>query len=86
MDMKVSLTKALADFVQAKVATGGYRTSSEVVSEALQLMETRERVDAERLRFLQADWREGVESGDAGEVDFAALKLEARARFAASKA
>ena len=27
---------------------------------------------------LQRLWREGVESGDAGEVDFAALKAEAR--------
>ena len=29
---------------------------------------------------LQALWREGVESGDAGEIDSVALKAEARAQ------
>jgi antitoxin ParD1/3/4 len=34
---------------------------------------------------LQVAWKEGIDSGDAGEVDFSALKREARARFAALK-
>lgn len=32
---------------------------------------------------LQRLWRVGVESGDAGEVDFEELKIEARKAFAA---
>jgi antitoxin ParD1/3/4 len=35
---------------------------------------------------LRQAWKEGIDSGDAGEVDFAALKKEARARLSASKA
>jgi antitoxin ParD1/3/4 len=49
-------------------------------------MEEIEQREAERLHFLRKTWQEGLDSGDAGEVDFAALKEEARARLAASNA
>ena len=65
--------------------TGRYASSSEVVREALRLMESVERREAEKLGFLRKAWQEGIGSGDAGELDFAALKQEARARLAASK-
>jgi antitoxin ParD1/3/4 len=86
MNMNVSLTDELANFVKAKVAAGRYTSSSEVVREALRLMETHEQQQAEKLELLRAAWKEGVESGDVGELDFTALKKEARARLAASKA
>jgi len=82
MNMNVSLTEALANFVKAKVSTGHYTSSSEVVREALRLMEKAEQQEAEKLNFLRQAWKEGIDSGDAGEVDFAALKQEARARLA----
>jgi antitoxin ParD1/3/4 len=86
MNMNVSLTDELANFVKAKVAAGRYTSSSEVVREALRLMEKIERQEADKLEFLRQAWKEGINSGDAGEVDFSALKNEARARLAASKA
>jgi antitoxin ParD1/3/4 len=86
MNMNVSLTDELANFVKAKVATGRYASSNEVVREALRLMEKIERQEAEKLRSLRETWQEGIDSGDAGEVDFQELKREARARLAASKA
>ena len=86
MNMNVSLTEELANFVKAKVSAGRYTSSSEVVREALRLMEKIERQEAEKLSYLRQAWRQGIDSGDAGEVDFAALKKEARARLAASKA
>jgi antitoxin ParD1/3/4 len=86
MNMNVSLPDELADFVEAKVASGRYGSSSDVIGEALRLMEEAEKLEAQKLRFLREAWKEGVESGDAGEVDFAELKREARARLAASKA
>jgi antitoxin ParD1/3/4 len=86
MNMNVSLTDELANFVKAKVSAGRYSSSSEVVREALRLMEKTEQREIERLRFLRSAWKEGVDSGDGGEVDFSALKQEARARLAASKA
>jgi antitoxin ParD1/3/4 len=86
MNMNVSLTDELANFVKSKVSGGRYTSSSEVVREALRLMEKVEQQEAEKLNFLRQAWKEGIDSGDAGEVDFAALKKEARARLSASKA
>ncbi|MGD0562917.1 MAG: type II toxin-antitoxin system ParD family antitoxin [Roseiarcus sp.] len=83
MNMNVSLTEELANFVKAKVSGGRYASSSEVVREALRLMEKLERQEAEKLGFLRQAWQEGLDSGDADALDFAALKREARARLAA---
>jgi len=83
MNINVSLSDELAKFVDTQVATGRYASSSEVVQEALRLMERLDRAEAERLHWLQNAWREGIDSGDAGEIDFAELKQEARQRLAA---
>ncbi len=85
MNMNVSLPEELANFVKDKVSSGRYGSSSEVVREALRLMEKTERREVEKLGWLRRAWQEGVVSGDAGEVNFTALKKEARARLAAAK-
>jgi antitoxin ParD1/3/4 len=85
MNMNISLTEELANFVKAKVSAGRYSSSSEVVREALRLMEKIEQQEAEKLSFLRKAWQEGIDSGDAGEVDFSDLKQKARARRDASK-
>lgn len=85
MNMNVSLPEELANFVKDKVSTGRYGSSSEVVREALRLMEKTEQQAAEKLAALRKAWKEGVDSGDAGEIDFAALKTEARARRETAK-
>src|SRR5262245_15337501 len=86
MNMNVSLPEGLANFVKYKVLTGGYGSSSEVVREALRLMEKTERWEAEKLKRLGRTWQEGVDGGDACEIDFTALKTEARADKAAALA
>ncbi len=86
MNMNVSLTEELAQFVDTKVSTGRYTSSSEVVREALRLMEKAERQEADRLQLLRTAWKDGIDSGDAGEIDFATLKAEARGRRAVPKA
>ena len=86
MNMNVSLTDELAQFVKAKVSTGRYTSSSEVVREALRLLEQRDSREIERQQLLRQAWQDGLVSGDAGELDFDALKAEARARLAATKA
>ena len=83
MNIKVSLTDELANFIDAQVASGRYASSSEVVQEALRLMESLDRAEIEKLHWLQNAWREGLDSGDAGEIDFGDLKQEARRRLAA---
>ena len=50
------------------------------------LIETPEQLKAKELKLLRAAWKEGIDSGDAREVDFSALKKEVRAPLAASKA
>jgi len=85
MNMNVSLPEELANFVKDKVSTGRYGSSSEVVREALRLMEKIEQQEAEKLAALRQAWKEGIESGDAGQIDFAALKKEARARRTTAK-
>ena len=86
MNMNVSLPEELANFVKSKVSTGRYGSSSEVVREALRLMEKVEQHEAEKLKALRQAWQDGIDSGDAGELDFGRLKEEARARLAAGKA
>ncbi len=85
MNMNISLPEELADYVKAKVSAGRYSSSSEVVREALRLMERIEQQEAEKLRHLRHAWQQGIDSGEAADVDFSALEREARA-ILASKA
>ena len=66
MNPNVSLIAALANFVASKVAAARYSSSSEVVREALRLMEKIERQEAEQFQFLRNAWQEGIDSGDVG--------------------
>jgi antitoxin ParD1/3/4 len=62
MAMNVSLTPQLEAMIQEQVASGRYSTASEVVREALRLLEERDRL--EHLRSLLAVGREDERRGD----------------------
>ena len=79
MNASVSLKPELVDLIKAKVDSGRYASADDVVREALRLLERADRLETDR---LQKAWREGVESGDAGPVDFDALRKTARAELA----
>lgn len=79
MNVSVSLTPELMGLIKAKVASGRYTSTSEVVREALRLLERADQREAEELARLRNAWNFGVESGDAGPLDVAQLKAEARA-------
>jgi antitoxin ParD1/3/4 len=81
MNMNVSLTDELSEFVKAKVSSGRYTSASEVVREALRIMEQTEEA---RLAFLRNAWAAGQASGDAGPADFADIKAQGRARLKAA--
>lgn len=85
MNMNVSLTDELGEFVNAKVSSGRYTSASEVVREALRLMERHEQVEAAKLQWLREAYQSGLASGDAGELDLAAVKAEARKKLAKTK-
>jgi len=65
--MNVSLTKELEEFVNRKVASGRYTSASEVVREALRLLEERDRLRQVRLEELRRDLAVGMEQLDRGE-------------------
>ena len=64
--MNVSLTRKLEMFVRTKVRGGRYNNASEVVREALRLMQDREEEQALKLARLRAAIAEGDAGLDAG--------------------
>lgn len=85
MNMNVSLTDELGEFVNAKVSSGRYTSASEVVREALRLMERHEQIEATKLLWLREAYQQGLASGDAGELNLAAIKAEARKKLGKTK-
>lgn len=83
--MNVSLTKELEELVNDKVKTGRYLSASEVVREALRLLEERDRIKEMRLQELRLDIQKGLDSGPSSDFDPADLKRRARKKIADSK-
>jgi antitoxin ParD1/3/4 len=65
--MNIHLTPALEHLVQAKVESGAYNSASEVVREALQLMEERDRMLVLRKDVIRKKIDEGLQSLCRGE-------------------
>ena len=63
--MNINLTPQLEEMVRQKVASGLYTSASEVVREALRLMEEQDRVRAVKLERLRQDIQDGLDSGPA---------------------
>ena len=82
MNISISLTPELVGMMKAKVESGRYTSTSEVVREALRLLERADEREADERARLRQAWAEGIESDDAGPLDFAGLKAEARRRLA----
>jgi antitoxin ParD1/3/4 len=64
--MNVSLTPELEQLVQRKVETGRYTSASEVVREALRLMEARDQMQALEMEDVRARIAAGMASLRAG--------------------
>lgn len=65
--MNIHLTAELEHLVQTKVQSGGYNSASEVVREALQLMEERDRMLVLRKDIIRKKIDEGLQSLRRGE-------------------
>lgn len=93
--MNVSLTPTLEELVQRKVATGLYNSASEVIREALRLLEERDEMRKMRLGTLRKEINVGLdqlERGEVSEYDDQSLntlatdiKAKGRKRLAAKK-
>ncbi|MHC5723242.1 MAG: type II toxin-antitoxin system ParD family antitoxin [Nostoc sp.] len=66
--MNISLTPELEQLVKDKVNSGRYHSVSEVMGEALRLLEERDRIREQRLAELKAKIQEGIEASERGEV------------------
>ncbi|MFH1135539.1 MAG: type II toxin-antitoxin system ParD family antitoxin [Pseudomonadota bacterium] len=76
--MNINLTPRLEEMIKQKVASGLYASASEVVREALRLMEEQDRTYAAKLDQLRRDIREGLESGEPTPWDPEEIKREGR--------
>ena len=83
--MNVSLTPHLEELVKKKVDSGLYGSASEVMREALRLLEERDRLHAMRLEELRAEIRKGLDSGEATSLNIGDIKARGRRRLAAER-
>lgn len=83
MGMNVNLTPQLEELVRSKVISGMYSSASEVVREALRLMDEQDRLRRVKLDGLRRELRKGLDSGASEQWDATAVKMKARARRAA---
>jgi antitoxin ParD1/3/4 len=65
--MNVSLTPELEQFVQAKVESGRYNSASEVVREALRLLENHEQLRAAQLADFNQELTRRLQALDRGQ-------------------
>ncbi len=86
MPLNINLTPQLEDLVRQKVSSGRYNSASEVVREALRLMETHDQMQSLRLEQLRQDIRDGLDSGPSQPWSAAAAKREGRKRVSARRA
>ena len=81
--MDIFLPPDLESLVKTKVESGLYNSASEVMREALRLLEERDQLDALRREALRRDIQEGIDSGESSPLDMEAIKARGRARLAA---
>lgn len=84
MIMNISLTPELENYLKQKVQTGMYHSSSEVVREALRLLEEKDSLREIKLQKLRAEIQKGIDSLDAHggvELDMEKIKAEGRKKL-----
>ncbi len=79
MTMNVNLSPQLEAMVKAKVASSRYTSASEVVREALRLMERQDQLKELQLEHLREEIQNGLTSGEPISWNPEAIKAEGRA-------
>lgn len=80
--MNISLTPHFEALVKAKVESGLYNSASEVMREALRLLEERDQLRKLRIEDLRYEVQKGIDSGEATALDIEAIKARGRQRLA----
>jgi len=66
--MNVSLPTDMVDFVESEVSRGGYSSSSEVVRDALRLLQHDKALEQEKLAILRREIAIGLEDAATGRL------------------
>ncbi len=80
--MHVTLPPQLEELVRRKVESGSYSSPSEVIQQALWILEARDRLREISLQELRTKIHIGLESGPASPLDVAEIKARGRKRLA----
>ncbi len=83
--MNVSLTPQLEELVKKKVESGLYGSASEVMREALRLLDEYDRLRQIRVQELRTEIQKGMESVAPTPLDIPAIKARGRERLAAAR-
>jgi len=83
--MNISLTPQLEELVKSKVESGLYGSASEVMRDALRLLDERDRFRALRLEEMRAEIKRGLDSGEPTPLNIGEVKTRGRKRFAAER-
>jgi antitoxin ParD1/3/4 len=83
--MNISLTPQLEKLVKNKVESGLYSSASEVMREALRLLEERDRRHTLRVEELRTEIKKGLDSGEPTALDVGAIKARGRKRLDAQQ-
>ena len=78
MGMNINLTAQQEETVREKVNSGLYTSASEVIQEALRLMDERDQMLSAKLQQLRQDLQEGLDSGPS--VPWSAEEMKQSAR------
>ena len=80
--MNISLNPHFEELVKGKIESGLYHTASEVMREALRLLEERDQLRELHLEKLRQDIKNGINSGEATPLDIETIKAKGRKRMA----
>jgi antitoxin ParD1/3/4 len=83
--MNISLNPYFEELVKSKVESGLYNSASEVMREALRLLEERDQLREMRLAELRREIQKGIDSGEASPLDMEEIKKRGRARLSAQQ-
>ena len=83
--MNISLNPHFEELVKGKVESGLYNSASEVMREALRLLEERDRLRDLRLEELRSEIQKGINSGVATPLNVEDIKSAGRKRLASQQ-
>ena len=83
--INISLNPYFEELLKDKVESGLYNSVSEVMREALRLLEERDQLRDLRLEELRSEIQKGINSGEATPLNIEEIKASGRKRLAAQQ-